>query len=158
MCLLKTHDEPKIAQNDIEVWKVLTSAGLSTFRNYPYHPGLNKPAKQRVIPVKQQYVEDGYLHAYRNKADAENLLKYYSIIQSRCQNYQAARVPLNGTAIDTETFARMYHVSQRMLISNHMVQRMLIPKGTAYYEGDDGDICAECLYWPEEGEVGTVAL
>ena len=86
------------------------------------------------------------------------LLKYYSIIQSHYQSYQASATHRNGTAIDIETCAPVDHVSQRMLIPSHMVRRMLIPKGTAYYEGADGDICAECLYWPEEGEVGTFRL
>ena len=34
MCLIKTHNEPRIAQNDIEVWKVLTPKGLSPFQGY----------------------------------------------------------------------------------------------------------------------------
>ena len=113
MCLIKTHDEPKIAQNDIEVWKVLTDDGLSPYLDYPYHPGMNKPTEQSVVPVpvEQSQIDFGYLHAYRKKEKAElNLFE-----------------PVG-----------------------YMVQRMLIPKGTVYYEGDDGDICAECLYWPEE--------
>ena len=150
MCLIKTHNEPKIAQDNIEVWKVLTDDGLSPFQNYPYHPGMNKPTEQKEIPLEQMLIDDGYLHAYRNKADAENLLKHYSIIQSHCQNYRASYTPHNGTANNIETFVAIDHVSQRMLIPSHMVQRMIIPKGTAYYEGADGDICAECLYWPEE--------
>ena len=73
MCLIKTHNEPKIAQDDIEVWKVLTDEGLSPFQSYPYHPGMNKPFEQKTmpIPVEQQTIEDGYLHAYRNKETAE---------------------------------------------------------------------------------------
>lgn len=128
MCLIKTHNEPKIAQDDIEVWKVLTSEGLSAFQNYPYHPGMNKPFEQKTmpIPVEQQTIEDGYLHAYRNKLTAE-----------------AVATVLSGGLV-TGIYFNMENAIQ------HVTQRMLIPKGTVYYEGDDGDICAECLYWPAE--------
>lgn len=123
MCLYKTHNEPKIAQNDIEVWKVLTDKGLSPYQDYPYHSGINKPAERSVIPVpvEQRYIEDGYLHVYGNKEKAEFNTAKFNLIFFDCLE------PVK-----------------------HVVHRMLIPKGTAYYEGDDGDICAECLYWPEE--------
>lgn len=114
MCLIKTHDEPKIAQDDIEVWKVLTNKGLSPYYEYQYHHGMNKPDSQKMIPVEQQYVDDGYLHAYRNKVKADKFL-----------------LDCMGTPW-------------------YIIHRMIIPKGTVYYEGIDGDICAECLYWPEE--------
>ena len=117
MCLNKTHAEPRIAQDNIEVWKVLTDKGLSPYQDYQYRQGMNKPADQKMIPVEQMLINGGYLHAYRNKERAE---------------FNAAR--LNKIIVSIE----------------HVVHRMLIPKGTAYYEGDDGDICAECLYWPEE--------
>ena len=123
MCLIKTHDEPKIAQNDIEVWKVLTDEGLSPFQDYQYHLGINKPAEQRAIPVEQLLIDDGYLHVYRDKETAELNTAMLNRILGSFANFE----PIE-----------------------HVVQRMLIPKGTAYYEGDDGDICAECLYWPEE--------
>ena len=127
MCLRKTHDEPRIAQDDIEVWKVLTIEGLSPFHDYPYHSGVNKPFEQKTMsmPVEQQTIEDGYLHACKHKEKAEAL----------------ASVLSGG-------WARGYFIMENAI--QHVVQRMLIPKGTAYYEGDDDDICAECLYWPEE--------
>ena len=127
MCLIKTHDEPRIAQDDIEVWKVLTYEGLSPYQDYPYHHGINKPAEHSVIPVippTQEEINGGYLHAYRSKVKAE-------FCASRC-NY----------------------ILGCILTPEYVIQRMLIPKGTAYYEGNDGDICAECLYWPEEKTVG----
>ena len=118
MCLIKTHNEPKIAQDNIEVWKVLTDDGLSPYLDYPYHPGMNKPTEQSVVPVpvEQSQITVGYLHAYRKKEKAElNAFKYTRIIGVE-----------------------------------HVVHKMLIPKGTAYYEGNNGDVCSECLYWPEE--------
>ena len=123
MCLLKTHNEPKIAQNDIEVWKVLTSEGLSPFQNYPYHPGINKPAIQKETPLAATVIEDGYLHAYRSKEKAEIYVTKYNIMFGCMANI----IPVECVA-----------------------QRMLIPKGTAYYEGIIGDVCSECLYWPTE--------
>lgn len=124
MCLIKTHDKPKIAQNDIEVWKVLTPKGLSPFQGYQYHPGMNKPACAKTIPVprEQQEIDGGYLHAFRNKEKAEG----YTMVQ-------------------------LYKNAQYYIYEDYVVQRMLIPKGSIYYEGNDDDICAERLYWPEEG-------
>ena len=129
MCLFKIHSEPKISQSDIEVWKILTDEGLSPFQNYPYHHGMNKPAEQKTIPVpvEQRYViEGGYLHAYINKkrAEAHALLMSGGLVTGCYFNLENA-IP-------------------------HVVQRMIIPKGTAYYEGYEEDICAECLYWPEK--------
>ena len=123
MCLIKTHDEPKIAQTDIEVWKVLTDEGLSPYLNYPYHPGINKPLEQKEINLEQMMIEDGYLYAYRKKERAE--------LNAAMLNW------LLGSSANFEPI-------------EHVVHSMLIPKGTAYYEGNDNDICAECLYWPEE--------
>ena len=131
MCLIKTHDEPRIAQNDIEVWKVLTTEGLSPFQGYQYHPGMNKPscAKAIPVPVEQKQIDGGYLHAFRNKEKAEGYTKLHS--------YQKI---VYGGYIQTN-------------FVEYVAQRMLIPKGSIYYEGNDGDICAECLYWPEEDTV-----
>lgn len=121
---MKTHDEPRIAQNDIEVWKVLTPKGLSPFQGYQYHPGMNKPAvlKVKPVPVTQQEINGGYLHAFRSKEKAEGYTKL-----------------------------QLYKNVQYYIYEEHAVQRMIIPKGTIYYEGANDDICAERLYWPEEG-------
>ena len=121
MCLYKTYNEPRIAQNDIEVWKVLTDDGLSPYQDYPYHPGMNKPTEQKEIPLEQMQIEDGYLHAYRSKETAEKYVVMFNLI-----------------------------FFDRLAPIEYVAQRMIIPKGTAYYEGNEGDICAECLYWPEE--------
>ena len=124
MCLYKTHDEPKVAQSNIEVWKVLTPKGLSPFQGYQYHPGMNKPSvlKIKPVPVEQQEINGGYLHAFRNKEKAEGYTKL-----------------------------QLYKNAQYYIYEEYVVQRMLIPKGSEYYEGMDDDICAERLYWPEEG-------
>jgi hypothetical protein len=134
MCLRKTHDEPRIAQNDIEVWKILTPKGLSPFQGYQYHPGMNKPAvlKIKPVPVTQQEIDGGYLHAFRSKEKAEAYTQVHE-----CQ--KIVSLPGGLTTVIQECF------------ENYVVQRMLIPKGTIYYEGANDDICAERLYWPEEG-------
>lgn len=133
MCLIKTHNEPRIAQNDIEVWKVLTPKGLSPFQGYQYHPGMNKPSCPKTIPVphEQPQIDGGYLHAFRNREKAEGytMVQLYHDVLS-----QSGR---------TATVQRIFE--------EYVVQRMLIPKGSIYYEGADDDICAERLYWPEEG-------
>lgn len=134
MCLRKTHDEPKIAENDIEVWKVLTSNGLSPYQGYQYHPGMNRPgcAKTVPVPAKQQFINGGYLHAYTSREPAEKHA-LFSSSQSVVNYLHLLGKPGQG------------------YFEEYVVQRMLIPKGSMYYEGYDDDICAECLYWPEEG-------
>ena len=151
MCLYKTHNEPKVAQSDIEVWKMLTSEGLSPFQNYPYHPGMNKPLKQKEIPLEQMHINDGYLHAYRDKETAESMMRAHAYFQQLHLVYQPYQIAGNNIVIDFETDTEAFEPV------GYVVQRMIIPKGTVYYEGYSGDICAECLYWPEEGEEGTAA-
>lgn len=152
MCLFKTHDEPKIAQDDIEVWKMLTSEGLSPFQNYPYRPGMNKPLKLKEIPLEQMHINDGYLHAYRDKETAESMMRAHAYFQQlhlvyqpyQPMTYQPYQPAGNNIVVDIETDIEAFEPA------GYMVQRMIIPKGTVYYEGYNGDICAECLYWPEE--------
>ena len=133
MCLIKTHKEPRIAQNDIEVWKVLTPKGLSPFQGYQYHPGMNKPAcaKTGPVPAEQQEINGGYLHAFRSKEKAEGY--------TQLQSYQKIVKLYGGRPV------------VQCIFEEYVVRRMLIPKGSVYYEGVDDDICAERLYWPEEG-------
>lgn len=132
MCLRKTHDEPKIAQNDIEVWKVLTDKGQSPYQGYQYRPGMNRPecAKTTPVPVEQHDINGGYLHAYtsREKAEERKRLRMYEVMHK----------------VGGDCFLSAY-------FEEGVVQRMLIPRGSLYYEGDDDDICSERLYWPEEG-------
>ena len=144
MCLYKTHKEPRIAQNDIEVWKMLTSEGLSPFQNYPYHPGMNKPLKQKEIPLEQMHINDGYLHAYRDKETAESMMRSHAYFQQLHLTYQPYQIAGNNIVVDFEADTNASEPA------GYVVQRMIIPKGTVYYEGYSGDICAECLYWPEE--------
>lgn len=144
MCLNKTHGEPRIAQDDIEVWKILTDEGLSPFQNYPYHPGMNKPLKQKEIPLEQMHINDGYLHAYRDKETAESMMDAHAYFQHLHLVYQPYQIAGNNIVIDFETDTEAFEPV------GYVVQRMIIPKGTVYYEGYSGDICAECLYWPEE--------
>lgn len=84
---------------------------------------MNKPAvlKVKPVPVTQQEINGGYLHAFRSKEKAEGYTKL-----------------------------QLYKNVQYYIYEEHAVQRMLIPKGTIYYEGANDDICAERLYWPEE--------
>ena len=89
MCLFKTHDEPRIAQNDIEVWKVLTTQGLSPFRGYQYHPGMNKPSGPKTIPVpaEQHMINAGYLHAFRNREKVEAYRKLLQMYKNPSKSF-----------------------------------------------------------------------
>ena len=144
MCLYKTHNEPKVAQNDIEVWKMLTSEGLSPYQDYQYHPGINKPVEPKEIPLEQMHINDGYLHAYRDKETAETMMDARAYFQHLHLVYQPYQIAGNNIVIDFESDTEAFEPV------GYVVQRMIIPKGTVYYEGYSGDICAECLYWPEE--------
>lgn len=134
MCLRKKHDEPRIARDDIEVWKVLTPKGLSPFQGYQYHPGMNKPSGPKTVPVpaEQREINGGYLHAFRDREKAEGY--------TRLQSYQKVVNLYGGQS-----------AAARYIFEEYVVRRMVIPKGSVYYEGMDDDICAERLYWPEEG-------
>ena len=131
MCLRKKHDEPRIARDDIEVWKVLTPKGLSPFQGYQYHPGMNKPSGPKTVPAEQQEINGGYLHAFRDREKAEEYTKL--------QSYQKVVNLYGGRPV------------VQCIFEEYVVQRMLIPKGSVYYEGMDDDICSSALYWPEEG-------
>lgn len=136
MCLWKSHNEPKIAQNDIEVWKVLAPNGLSPYYGYQYYPGkMNRPIGTETVPVtvEQQSINGGYLHAYTTREKADDLCRKLRLYE---------RVQLLGDTSNPHGHFKLIE---------GMVQRMIIPKGSVYYEGVDDDICAECLYWPEEG-------
>jgi hypothetical protein len=130
MCLFTADREPKIAQEDITVYKVMRVSkvdkyayGIPPYQDlYTYRPGLNIPSfkAETPAPKESQYwysVGKGYLHAYADirpaviKAEALNSHRYYSM----------------------------------------SVNKMHIPAGTAYYLGNDHDIASEALYWnPEE--------
>ena len=140
MCLITDSNIPLVAEEDIEVYKVMevttglggSPIGIPPYRPlYRYHPGKNqsyeyditmygnKPIK--TSPYGQCYiVEAGYLHAYVDRYAASPL------------HTQLLR---NDTAIK--------------------IVKMTIPKGTKYFLGNGGnEIASEVLVWnPEEQTV-----
>lgn len=135
MCLRKMHTRPKVAENDIEVYKVLDDRGKSPYMEYSYHHGLNAPATHQTGDGDGEEIGSGYLHAYRVKGIAE---------------FEASRL---DDALDR--FHRRVRAFPRPN-TRLLVLKMYIPAGVPYYEGTYGDICAEALYWPEEDKVMTV--
>lgn len=139
MCLYTENKVPRIAREDIKVYKVMHVVKSSEgevpgidepvtygvppyFSGYIYVKGLNKPRTESKPPKEtcSQYycVEEGYLHAFVDWFRA------------------AKRV----TCLKEENPDSFYYD----------IVEMYIPAGTKYYTGDDHDIAAEALYWPEE--------
>lgn len=129
MCLFTTDREPKIAQEDITVYKVMRVSkvgkyayGIPPYQDlYTYRAGLNIPSFKAETPAPKEYqywysVGKGYLHAYADimpaaiKAKKLNSQGYYSM----------------------------------------SVNEMRIPAGTPYYLGVGHEIAAAALYWPVE--------
>lgn len=127
MCLFTQDKEPKIAQEDITVYKVMrvskgtgVTYGTPPYHNrYTYYPGLNVPTS-KVEALKESMhgywysVEEGYLHAY----------------------------------VDTKSAARKVEALKFQGFWPMSIVEMYIPAGTKYYIGDDYDIASEALYWP----------
>lgn len=125
MCLRKKHDEPMVAREDIEVWKVLDSGSIAPHQAYRYRRGLNVPdVPSRGVGDTGAEIGPGWLHAFRYRDWAIGEAELLSLT-SWYDNDGKDRV---FTAV-----------------------RMLIPRGSKYYIGRDGDICSSALYWPEEG-------
>lgn len=127
MCLIKSHEEIKTADYDIPVYKVLTADNYAPYIEcYRYTPGLNSPMEPKPSHLYDRSIlESGFLHAYTSELWATNIMEAFEIRGTR----RHAALP------DRKCFK---------------VVKMYIPKGSGYYEGTDGDICTEWLYWPEE--------
>ena len=134
MCLFTQDKEPKIAQENITVYKVMrvSKVGDVTYGTPPYHnrytysPGLNVPTR-KIERLKEgraggyefshwYSVEEGYLHAY----------------------------------VDSQSAFRKVNSLKLQGFWPMSVVEMYIPAGTKYYIGDDYDIASEALYWPDK--------
>ena len=139
MCLTTKSISPSIAEEDIVVYKVLfheyyrskkfyapdvTSYGDS----YIYKKGLNKARGKETIcksiSRSDHYdIDKGFLHAFTNYDIAHKKAKYLNFVGG--YDYK----------IGTATFPDFF------------VTKMIIPKGTEYYVGNNDDICAKILKW-----------
>ena len=89
-----------------------------------------------LISEDQEYISGGYLHAFTSREKAKGYTQLHSYCQNTVNRY-VGQCRGNAAAVQE-------------IFEEYVVRRMLIPKGTMYYEGADDDICAERLYWPEE--------
>ena len=142
MCLITDRNIPLVAEEDIEVYKVMqvmtdktgSPFGVPPYRTlYHYHPGKNQSSEHDITmygnePIKTSSsgkyygVEAGYLHAYVNRY-AAGFLHAELLVKS------------GGT-------------------TTIKIVKMTIPKGTKYFLGNDNDIASEVLVWnPEEQTV-----
>lgn len=143
MCLITDSNIPLVAEEDIEVYKVMevmtdekgSPFGVPPYRPiYRYHPGKNQSSEYDITmygnkPVKTSpsgryyIVEAGYLHAYVDLYAASPL--HTKVLQNS-----------GGT-------------------TTVKIIKMTIPKGTKYFLGNGGnEIASEVLVWnPEEQTV-----
>ena len=129
MCLSTNEMNPKIAEENIPVWKVIGRDGLSPYYcEFKWKRGLNmavddgeseeptEVVRESLFHSGLYFIESGWLHAFSNEQTAKNVFR---------QDFDETQYKL----------AKMY-----------------IPKGTHYYTGKYGGtenaVCAKQLYFP----------
>ena len=136
MCLYTRNKIAKTVQEDIKVYKVMRVANTSDdndetvtygvppyFSGYIYVKGLNKPRTESK-PARETAAKKWY-------CVEEGYLHAF------VDWYRAAK---RVTALKCENPYSSYYD----------IVEMYIPAGSMYYVGEDGDIAASALYWPEE--------
>lgn len=136
MCLIKTHNEIKLAYEDIPVYKVLTEDNFAPYvKFYRYYPGLNTPTS---LTPSRNYPEDnvdaGYLHAYTDELVARHTAESMQVMEL------FRRYTVSGAECITEKVSRR----------KFKVVEMVIPKGEKYWAGDSYDVAATALEWRED--------
>ena len=134
MCLI-SYKEKKIAEEDITVYKILCKHVNNLVDTIEYHP----PFKSRFEYKKglnstESEKENVYKNVYKNYARTTvegGFLHAYTDIRV------AFRI-MKENFVDVKPFKETYHVF-----------KMVIPKGTEYYEGCVTDICAKVLKWKD---------
>ena len=135
MCLYTKNQKPEIAQEDIKVYKVMRVAKSSEgdeavtygvppyFPGYIYVKGLNKPRTE-------------------SKPEREtSAKKWYCVEEGYLHAFKDwFRAAKRVTALKYENPHSPYYD----------IVEMYIPAGTTYYVGDDDDIAASALYWPDK--------
>ena len=134
MCLF-TEEKRKVATEDIVVYKILRYNKLTgkcyapyvgrRGKVYLYKKGLNvargkESIKLDFMSCTTWTIDKGFLHAFTRKAKA---------------------LP------DIELLTESTTYPSR---DKYIVTKMIIPKGTEYYNGEGDEICAKQLFWEEE--------
>ena len=141
MCLKSQTFKPKIADKDIEVYKILRFYNYQkyiapiVFRDsdviYEYKKGKNFPIEKNVMPTN--YSE--YLYT-----EAEKFASYpYSVSIGWLHAYTNSFV----AAVVRGRFAENYYGQDFVIV------KMKIPEGSKYFVGRDNDICSNCLVWED---------
>lgn len=142
MCLYTKNQKPEIAQKDIKVYKVMRVVKSSEgevpgideavtygvppyFSGYIYVKGLNKPRTESK-PAKETTCSPYYCVEEGYLHAFKDMFRAAKRVT--CLKYENPHIPYYG------------------------IVEMYIPAGTAYYVGDDDDIAASALYWPEEDD------
>jgi len=120
MCLIKLHKEIKTADYDIPVYKVLTSDNCAP-----------------------------YIENYHYTHGLNSPMELPPPDHSTCPIIESGF--LHAYASEFWAVYKMTELETRFIPRRHLkVVKMYIPKNSGYYEGTDGDICAQWLYWPKE--------
>ena len=135
MCLISNTNTPLIAKEDIVVYKIIMRKNNKDYApvvsedeelpHYIYKKGVNKARfKEDVSWAWNCYyrIGKGFLHAYTTK----------DIAEKNCDRWNAW---VGRSNLCTG-------------VKYHFVVRMIIPKGTEYFNSVEGDeICAKELIW-----------
>lgn len=140
MCLKSQTFVPKIADKDIEVYKVLRFYDYQkyiapvVFINkdimYEYKKGKNFPVEKNVMPTNSS----GYLYSEAEKFASYPYELYIGWLHAYTDGCRAAVV----MGRFSENYGRDF-----------VVVKMKIPEGSKYFVGRDGDICSNCLVWED---------
>ena len=136
MCLYSTK-ERLIAEEDIVVYKILCELSniklhsCSYYRApyndmYEYNEGMNYPNGAEDITTEYDY------NSCKVKVIHGGFLHAFKTLES-------ARLELQG-----------WHDSE---YCKYFITEMVIPKGTAYYDGEGNDVCANALRWEKINKV-----
>ena len=144
MCLYTTSPVAKIAKKDIKVYKVMRVVKSSKGEV----PGIDEPVTYGVPPYFSGYI---YVKGLNKPRTEGKPAKEAGFTTFRRKYYCVEEGYLHA-------FVDWFRAAQRVTCMKYEnpedfyydIVEMYIPAGTAYYEGDNGDIAASALYWPEE--------
>lgn len=122
MCLYSESKDPKVAAEDIPVFKVLVKVGKeysAPYQNFIYEPNklYEDTSEEHIQELFGFYeVSQGYFHACLNEESASDLAKEYA----RCLRMRQVKYPIE-------------------------IFNAIIPKGSSYYVGQRCDICSRSI-------------
>ena len=130
MCLFKIHREHKIADKDIECYKVLTSNLRSVYYNYPY----------KIGELYKKVWDEEFLKYADSRQDVGGNMFHASLDKEQCENMYGDDEEHTETILDNreKEISVIRHLSKEQIIV-----KCIIPKGSKYYLGTYSEIASE---------------